>query len=221
MNVLVVDKSKDFAIHLNDFLHDSSKNSKVFYYESFSNFKLSERNDKFDLSFVSLDSCSSKEVSLISNFSDVIGLSPNYKVTRKNINDPTFKRIFQKPFDLVAIIKYLDNYCESGVIDKNLSINALDVLGRIGFTINNIGTIYLAECIVEMKKNYFIKLVDVAEHVAKMNNTTSKNVIWAIRNSINRTIKVIGEDRLERIFKLYDGRRLTPKFIIEYFANMI
>jgi len=221
MNVLVVDKSNEFANRLNDFLNESSRNSTVIYYENYSNFTLSEKRNTFDLSFVSLDSCSLNEISLISKFSDVIGISQNYKSTRKYINNPIFKRIFQKPIDLVAIIKYLDNYCESGFIDKNLSVSILDLLGKIGFTINNNGTIYLAECIVEAKKNYFLKLVDVAEHVAKMNNTTTNNVIWAIRNSINRTINIIGEEKLEKYFKLYDGRRPTPKFLIDYFANII
>ncbi len=221
MNVLVVDKSISFANRLSDFLHESSNCSKVIYYESYSNFSLSEKNDKVDLAFVSLDCCSRKEISLISNFSDIIGLSPNYQYTKKHINDPLFKRIFQKPFDLVAIIKYLDNYCEAGVIEKNLNVSVLDVLGKVGFTINNNGTIYLAECIVECKKNYFVRLIDVAERVGKMNNTSAKNVIWAIRNSINRTVNVLGEEKLEKYFRLYDGRRITPKFLIDYFANMI
>ena len=157
----------------------------------------------------------------LSSLSNLIGISPNPKVTRKYINNPLFQRIFQHPLDVVSIIKYLDTFYEPGLINKNVNINVLNLLAKVGFTVNNNGTLYLAECIVESKKNYYIKLKEVAELVAKRNNTTAQNVIWAIRNAINRTVFLLGEDRTSKCFRLYDGRRPTPKYLIDYYANMI
>ena len=57
--------------------------------------------------------------------------------------------------------------------------------------------------------------------IAKKNNTTTQNVIWAIRNSIKRTMCILGEAKAEKSFKLYDGRRPTPKYLIEFYANII
>ena len=221
MNVLVVDRTSDFSNMLKEFLLESSLDNNVCYSNNLIDFALSENKDTFDLVFVSLDCVSNQDISYFSKFSKLIGLSPNSKTTRKFFNDPSFQRIFQRPLDLIAIIKYLDNYCELNLSHKNLNMCVLDVLSKVGFSINHNGTIYLAECIVESKRNYFIRLVDLANIIAKKNNTTAQNVIWAIRNSIKRTMIILGEAKAEKSFKLYDGRRPTPKYLIEFYANII
>ena len=221
MNVLVVDRTSDFSNMLKEFLLESSANNKVCYSNNLINFALSEKKEDFDLVFVSLDCVSNQDISYFSKFSKLIGISPNSKTTRKYLNDPNLQRIFQRPLDLIAIIKYLDIYCELNLSHKNLNMCVLDVLSKVGFSINHNGTIYLAECIVESKRNYFVRLIDLASIIAKKNNTTTQNVIWAIRNSIKRTMCILGEAKAEKSFKLYDGRRPTPKYLIEFYANII
>ena len=221
MNVLVVDESKNFADLLSDFLSESSKECSVNYCDTLSLFNLSDSDEKYDVIFVSLDNISSRDAYYLSELSNLIGISPNPQVTRKFINNPLFQRIFQHPIDVVSIIKYLDNFYGPGLIHKNININVLNTLSKVGFTVNNNGTLYLAECIVEAKRNYYLKLKEVAELVAKKNNTTAQNVIWAMQNAINRTVCILGEDKIAKCFRLYDGRRPTPKYLIDYYANMI
>ena len=221
MNVLVVDRTSDFSNMFKEFLLESSADNKVCYSNNLIDFALSEKKEDFDLVFVSLDCVSNQDISYFSKFSKLIGISPNSKTTRKYLNDPNLQRIFQRPLDLIAIIKYLDIYCELNLSHKNLNMCVLDVLSKVGFSINHNGTIYLAECIVESKRNYFVRLIDLASIIAKKNNTTTQNVIWAIRNSIKRTMCILGEAKAEKSFKLYDGRRPTPKYLIEFYANII
>ena len=223
MNVLIVDRDKSFADVITGFLKESSIIEDVCYLnpDSSNDFKLSEDNFDFDISFVSLDSNLVDSFYYISQKSNLIGISPNASLTRKYINNPIFKRIFQKPVDIVSIVKYLDFQYGFGITKKSLSLDAINLLSNCGFGINYTGTLYLAECIVEAKNRYYFKFNELATIVGKKNNVSTEIVIWSIRNAINRTLKTCGESRLLRALKIYDDRRPTAKYIIEYMSNLI
>ncbi len=219
MNVLIVDKDKAFTKSISKILKNDKGISKIYIYENetISQTKLTESQSNYELSIIDLDSINQDNF-FLNDHSKYIVYSSNSKTIKKYINNPQIQRIFQKPINLQNFTKYLNNYCNLLHEDTQKG-NIYDSLISLGFSTQSIGTTLLADSIKTAKQNCYINLKEIFSIVAKKNNTTSQKVLWSINNAINGMLISNYRKTYIDYFKIYDGRKPTPKFIIDFFVK--
>ena len=154
----------------------------------------------------------------ISNQCNIIAFSDNPSTLKKYINYPYFQRIFEKPIAYSTILNYL--HLQNGVEPlENLKKNVLKSLSKIGFALNHAGTSYLAEATAISMRTKIKKLSDVYTLIAYNHNCDPKIIGWSINNAINKAVKSSVENQLQDFFKMNDNRKLTAKYIVNYFLS--
>jgi len=217
MNVLIVDKDKNFGHAMSKLLKKDQTVTDVSYccdvsktYE-----KLKDPTEYYSLGIIDLDTINNTDF-FYDDKTKYIVYSSDAKIIKKHINNPLIQRVFQKPINISIFSKYLNNYC--GILKDNKDNETIvEKLIRFGFSRSWIGTSYLSEAIELAISGFSKSPKEIYEKLAEIHNTTSNKIFWAINNSINNMVKTDFKENYLDYFEIYDGRKPTPKFIIEYF----
>ncbi len=221
MNVLMVSCNQNFCLCLKESLSKSPKIKQFYIYNC-----LDVINDeKYSISsdyliFIDLDFKYDDVLSFINscNSNKILGFTSNNKSFLKYLNSPNFLRIYKLPIKIDEIIAYINKQFD--IFDSlNKPYQITSKLCDLGFNISHCGTVYLIESInvALSKSEYSVK--NVYEEVAKKHKTSAKVISWAVLNAINSAYKSMNEEKMESFFKIYDKRKPTPKFIIDFFAK--
>lgn len=223
MNTVIVEKDKNLGISLAKYLKSCGAINVVNVFNEITDFINFTRNNVVSLNLIILDLeipnlNIDKFVSSITNECNIIALTAELNEFEDYINFPYFQRIFQKPVSFSALLNYIciQNHIE---IVNNSKKFVLHTLSELGFNLNHSGTNYLAEGASLAVKNKVKKLSEIYTLLAYNHNTDPKIVGWSINNAINSVAKSQDEKKLQSFFKIYDNRKLTAKYIINYFLN--
>ncbi len=223
MNIIMIDKDYNFCDSLSRYFKSCGEINvvKIFNDVNESIHYLEENNIDLELIILDLEISNMAIDKLLDSISvncNVIALSNKIEQIENYINFPYFQRIFQKPVSFSAILNYIciQNHIE---LIHNSKKFVLHTLSELGFNLNHTGTIYLAEGTSLAIKNKIRKLSEIYTLLAYHHNTDPKIVGWSINNAINRAAKLQDEKKLQSFFKIYDNRKLTAKYIINYFLN--
>lgn len=87
---------------------------------------------------------------------------------------------------------------------------------KLGFNVNSKGTNLLILSILYLYENNIdvCNLEEIFENLSKKYNIDVKNIRWNIENSLKSMNPRSNKELLRNIFTKYDGRTLTPKYII-------
>ncbi len=219
MNVLIVDKDKNFVSSITKLLRKDKTISKIYTYENdevpFNSLK--ENCEPYSLSIIDLDSIKEDNF-FINDKTNYIVYSSKSKVIKKYINNPKIQRVFQKPLNLQNFTTYLNNYCD--ILKETTKRGSIfDSLISLGFSTQSAGTLLLTDSIKIAQQENYANILTLFEKVAKKNNTTREKVLWSINNSINSMVNANYRKTYLDYFKIYDGRKPTPKLIIDFFAK--
>lgn len=134
------------------------------------------------------------------------------------INYPYVQRVFQKPISCSDLMLYLSiqNHIETFDNTKKFIV---DMLSKIGFSQNHVGTDYIIQGTIIAKRNQLKKLSDIYNLVAYQYHTEPRLVGWSINNAINHALKSSSEKKIQDFFQIYDNRKLTAKYVINYFVH--
>ena len=224
MNVLIVDKDCSFTKCFESELLRCESIKKVYIYTDLS--FLESFKFRVDLAFINLEFIDSNLDFLLSKIKtkNIIGLTSSSKLISKYINFPQIQKIFKFPVDIRDIIRYL-NFQYDIVSKFNLrnynKDNLITALSNIGFNVSHSGTIYLAEGIMISKGDGHIKAESLYKKIAKEYKVNESLVKWSIYNSVNYAYCPKNENRINKFFGIYDGRKPTPKYIIDFFAKNV
>ncbi len=226
MNVLIVEKDKRFGNWLCNTLQKSDEVKLIKCVFSVDDFKkLDNTYENYELCFFDVDSFKQYLDNLkdLFNIDYLIGFSENNRAFSKYINSSVFERIFKKPFDVIDLISYLNKRFDlfKNNFDISCDKDILETLSKVGFNVSHNGTLYLAETIKVASTKKYTKMKVLYENVSKTFKTRACNVDWAITNSVESAYSNDRNGKMERFFKIYDGRKPTPKFIIEYFVKIL
>lgn len=223
MNIVMIDKDNNFCDNLTKYLRGNGELGPVKVFNNgieatdyvIKNSKILElimldlEVPNVDISFL---------VDNLSNQCKIIALSEQADTIKKYINYPYFQRIFEKPIAHSTILNYL--HLQNGVETlENLKKNVLKNLSEIGFALNHAGTAYLAEATAISMRTKIKKLADVYTLIAYNHNCDPKIVGWSINNAINKAVKSSTENQLQDFFNIHDNRKLTAKYIVNYFLS--
>lgn len=219
MNVLIVDKDKNFAKVMSKKLKTDKNVLKINYYSNFENSysTLQEKSEVYSLGIIDLDTVQTFDFLMNDNTKYVV-YSSNNRTLNKYINNPSIQRVFHKPFNLSCFFKYLSKYCGILENDKFEKEKTLDILLKIGFSRSWQGTTYLAEAIDLAISGKTKSPKDLYNILAKKYDTNSSKIFWSINNSINRMVNSDYLNKHQEFFEIYDGRKPTPKFIVDFFV---
>ena len=234
MNVLIVEEDLKFANLLSAEFKKSSKISCVSIVKSIDDLYLSDNessNDSivkentimYDLSIINIDLLKDNINNIcLLNSKDYIGYSSNNKNINKYINSSNFLRVLKMPISIKDFVSYLNNqyklFGELNEIDKD--DNYLNRLSLLGFNVSHCGTHYLAEGINIAKKCKYHSIKELYDELSKKYFITADSIKWSIYNSVNWAYNSDLGKKMEKYFKIYDGRKPTPKYIIDYFVSL-
>ena len=233
MNVLIVENDLKFANLLSSEFKKSDKVSNVTIVKSiddlyvtkddgYSELAVKEDITCYDLTIANIDLMKNTIDDLYYVGSkDYIGLSSNNKIITKYINSSNFTRVLKMPICIKDFVSYLNN--QFHLFDENIEkiddFNLVSKLSFLGFNVSHSGTHYLAEAIkLALNKNYH-NISKLYEDLSSMFYTTTSSIKWAIYNSVNWAYNGDFEKKMDKFFKIYDGRKPTPKYIIDYFVT--
>lgn len=130
--------------------------------------------------------------------------------------------------DFKTISEKISNFVKE---DFNISKKekVIKTLTSLGFDFKLSGTNYLMDSILyanSYKGSYSFETIyyDIYSYVAKINNTNSDIIKWAVARSINYLYDKGDKttyNKIEKYFGVIYPERLTPKFTINFIANKI
>lgn len=223
MNIIIIDNDNNFCDNLSKYFKSNGElgDIKIFNNSNEATDYIIKNNKTLELILVDLEITNINIpylVDIISNKCNIIALSENPNTLRKYINYPYFQRIFEKPIAYSTILNYL--HLQNGVETlENLKKNVLKNLSKIGFALNHAGTSYLAEATAISMRTKIKKLADIYTLIAYNHNCDPKIIGWSINNAINKAVKSSTENELQDFFKINDNRKLTAKYIVNYFLS--
>ena len=225
MNVLIVEKENSFCNVITKELLKRKSIERVSAFntkEELNNcYHLNENDSQiFELGIVDLDFIETDCLDFCKKYSihNLIGLSANTKTINKFINCSNILRIFKKPLNINDVLSYLDRQYKMTNNEQNQK-GLINRLSDLGFNVSHAGTLFLVESINYAIESHVSKTQDIYSVIANKNDTKESVVKWAIYNCINYAYNGDYDKRLEKFLKIYDGRKPTPKYIIEYFVN--
>ncbi|MBR3280505.1 MAG: hypothetical protein IKI57_01485 [Clostridia bacterium] len=234
MNVLIVEEDLKFAHLLTSEFKKSSKVKSVSIvksiddlylsnYKESNDLKVNENSIIYDLSIINIDLLKDNINDLcLLNSKDYIGYSSNNKNINKYINSSSFLRILKMPISIKEFVSYLNNqyslFNSSSTNDNECDY--LNRLSQLGFNIAHCGTHYLAEGINIAKNIKYHTINELYDELSKRYKTNAESIKWSIYNSVNWAYNADFDKKMDRYFKIYDGRKPTPKFIIDYFSSL-
>ncbi len=219
MNVLIVDKDKRFVSAVTKAIKKDSniRQIKIYNDEKTLSHTLKENDNDYTLGLIDLDTITTSDF-INNEKTKYIVYSSNSKKIKKYINNPFIQRVFQKPINLINLTKYLNNYCNvlTEIPKEN---NILKILSSIGFNTTNKGTQYLCLAIEYALEGISSSPKELCKIIGEKNSATSDQILWAINNSINAMMRNNYRKTYFDFFKIYDERKPTPKYIINYFVQ--
>ncbi|MBQ9313436.1 MAG: hypothetical protein IJ220_00280 [Clostridia bacterium] len=153
----------------------------------------------------------------IENITLLIICDSNLIVQEGNCMERAYKK-FSKPINYEEILYCIEeiSFKTKEVSNKNQQIS--NILLNLGFDISNIGTRYLIEAITCSIDNSKLKnLKAIYLYIANKYSIDYLSIKWAIQNSLNKFNNTIDEKIIQEFFGITDNRRLTPKYIINFF----
>ena len=146
----------------------------------------------------------------------------NIIVVSGKLSQYTFKyvskiyQVFQKPFDLPAILDSIYEIYEINNNKPNCRKFCEDTFLQLGFNFTSIGTKYLIDSILYLYDNNIsnFSMNDIYKEISIRNNTSFRNIKWNIEKSINSMYRFSRKEDLLEFFPYYDERKPTPKYII-------
>ncbi len=223
MNVLIVEKDSNFGGVLKE---EISKSSVVKLVDLFSSLeflsKIQNEVTKYDISIINIDLLSN-EIEQVSKISkSIVAITSNSKTFNKHVNSSLFQRVFKMPIDISDFIVYLNK--QFGLYKKNPKhvndTNILFKLSELGFNISHSGTRYLVDSIKISISSNIDKTKIIYEELSKKYMVKASVITWAIYNSVDCAYSNDYDGKMERFFRIYDGRKPTPKYIIEFFTKL-
>lgn len=227
MNILILDDDFSFSNSLKIELLKSKKIENVDSFDTFPDFINSPKaSSSYDVIFLDVDFMQNNLDSFfnIVGKTEIIALSKNFKFISKNINSSVFQRIFKKPILITDLISYLNKHYKLYVKFSKAILTKSSIFGKLselGFNPGHLGTDYLAQSIWLALNDEIKKTKEIYKIVAENNYKTVTSVNWAMYNCIDYAYGKDKEGKINTFFKIYDGRKPTPKFIINYFATIV
>ena len=227
MNVLIVEKDENFC---NVISSELIKRKKIDFVNVINSkeemetqgFQLNDSDSKkYEFAIIDLDFVETDCMSFCNRYSisNLIGISSNTKTINKHINNSNVLRIFKKPLNINDLMVFLDKQYHL-TYNSNKKYGLINKLSDLGFNISHSGTQFLADSIKCAIDYNVSKTQDIYSIVANKNNIKDSVVKWAIYNCITSAYNGDYDKRLEHFLKIYDGRKPTPKYIIEFFVNI-
>ena len=112
------------------------------------------------------------------------------------------------------ILKY-----NSQLIEEGTRLIISQILTELGFNSNHSGTNFILEGSLFARKNKISKLSEIYSFLAYNFHTEPRLINWSVNNAINHVMKTGNETKIQTFFKITDNRRITAKFIINYFMS--
>lgn len=221
MNIVVIDNDLKFCDSLSRYLKSSGnlESLNTFHTNIDAIHFIETHKEKLDFIMFDFDTTDINElIEKIPKTCNLIAFASEKHIFQKYVNSPHYQRFFEKPVSFPALLSYLDskNTTEAMEDFKNFF---LQTLSELGFNLKHSGTTYLLEGTIYAIKNRTKKLSNIYEFLAITYNTTSKIIGWSINNAINRAVKNGNEKDIQSFFRIYDNRKLSAKYIINYFVN--
>ena len=226
MNVLIVGNDSVFVKALYDGLSKSSKIQNVKIADcSDTNYIIDSQNTIYDLMVLDFDFATKiiKNGILWGIAKDYIVLCSTYKKIENYYNNSNVIRVYKMPVEAKEILQFLNKIYNLFPIQNKSNLtnnNILLKLAELGFNISHVGTSYLADCINYKTSNEVCKTKSIYEEVAKKYYKDPNTINWAIYNCVESAYNNDSDNKLSKFFKLYDGRKPTPKYIIDFFATL-
>lgn len=153
----------------------------------------------------------------IENIPLIIICEDDLIIKENDIINKVYKK-FLKPINYKEIMKKLNEISVNKKAVSATKMTVTKILLNLGFNINSIGTKYLIESIVFFKEDTKLKnLKETYLCVAHKYLTNYMAVKWAVENSINKFNCSVNEKEIQQFFKITDNRKLTPKYVINFF----
>jgi len=223
MNIVIIDKDLDFCDSLSKYLKSSGN---LFTLNSFHTnvdaiHFIESQKKKIDFIMFDFNVPDININELIKNTPtncNLIAFSSEKHTLDKHLNSPYFQRVFEKPVSFSALLSYLNVKNTSDAIE-NFKNFFLQTLSELGFNLNHAGTTYLLEGTIYAIRNKVKKLSSIYEFLGTNYNTSPKIIGWSVNNAINKAVKSGDEKKIQSFFRIYDNRKLSAKYVINYFMN--
>lgn len=170
-----------------------------------------------DINGVDILNIISRNHHIFNNLQIIIVSSSNEHIDKCMEYYGLINKVFTKPLEFECFTNFMSSLANgSSNINDNIEIISNDLI-FLSFNFNNQGTTYLLEAICENQKNTFKDITSLYNHIGHKFGVKTNLIKWSINNSINNTLFLHGEKKINLFFKIFDNRKITAKNIINFY----